>query len=203
MFFFGFLFFYVRSHYGRFADLCKFFLFCIHLYFTLINYNYKMENKNELILERVLDAPREKVWQAWTDPEMIKKWWGPNNVSIPECEIDLRVGGKIYIVMEAGEGMGPYQGTRWPMLGKFRVVAPNGELSYDVEAWTEGQKEETTIKQTTELILTEEDDKTKLKIRAMIHQAGPGARMAVEGMEYGFTEQLEKLKEFLEKTQRE
>ena len=156
-----------------------------------------MEPNKEVEFERTYDASPETVWQDWTKPEMIKKWWGPNNVTIPECEVDLRVGGKIYIVMEAGEVMGPYKGTKWPMLGKFTVVEPNSKLSYTAKAWTEGQKEETTIDQTTELSLTEKRGKTKLKIRAIINNAGPGAGISVQGMKAGFTQQLDKLNDFL------
>lgn len=153
----------------------------------------------EVQFERVYDAAPEAVWKAWTDPEMIKQWWGPDNVLTPECEIDLRVGGKIYIVMEAGEAMGPYAGTKWPMLGKFTVVEPNAKLAYDVRAWVGvKQNDETTIDQTTELTLTPaENGKTKLNLRAVIHKTGPGAKMAVEGMQMGFTQQLAKLEKFL------
>lgn len=152
----------------------------------------------EVTFERIYDASPEAVWRAWTDPEMIKQWWGPDNVIIPECEIDLRVGGKIYIVMEAGEQMGQYKGTKWPMLGKFTVVEPNAKLSYDVQAWVGvEQNDETTIDQTTELTLTPENGKTRMNLRAVIHKTGPGAKMAVEGMQMGFTQQLEKLNAFL------
>ena len=156
-----------------------------------------METNKEVEFERTYDASLETVWQDWTKPEIIKQWWGPNNVTIPECEVEPRVGGKIYIVMEAGEAMGPYKGTKWPMLGKFTVFEPNSKLSYNAKAWTEGQREETTIEQTTELSLTEERGKTKLKIRAVGHKAGPGAGMAVQGMKAGFTQQLDKLDNFL------
>lgn len=156
-----------------------------------------MEPIKEVKFERIYDASPEKVWQAWTDPKMIRQWWGPNNVTIPECEIDLRVGGKIYIVMEAGEAMGPYKGTKWPMRGEFTVVQPNSQLSYKAKAWIEGQKEKSVIDQTTELTLTEEQGKTKLKIRAAIEKTGPKAGMAVQGMQAGFTQQLEKLNDFL------
>jgi uncharacterized protein YndB with AHSA1/START domain len=154
-------------------------------------------DKKELTIVRTFDAPRELVWKEWTDPEMIKQWWGPDGVIIPKCEMDLKIGGKIYIVMEAGEAMGPYKGTQWPMLGKFTVVEPNAKLSYDVQAWTEGQKETTTIDQTTEMTLADEDGKTKLTIKATIHKTGPAAGMAVQGMEAGFTQQLDKLNAFL------
>jgi uncharacterized protein YndB with AHSA1/START domain len=156
-----------------------------------------MEPIKEVVFERTYDASPKMVWQVWTNPEMIKQWWGPNNVIIPECEVDPRVGGKIYIVMEAGEAMGPYKGTKWPMLGEFTVVEPNSKLSYTAKAWTEGQNEKTTIDQTTELTLTEEKGKTQLKIRAVINKIGPGAGMAVQGMEAGFTQQLDKLNDFL------
>lgn len=152
---------------------------------------------NEIRLERTYDAPRERVWQAWTDPAELKQWWGPNDVTIPECEVDLQVGGKFYIVMEAGEAMGPYKGTKWPMLAAFTAVEPNAKLAYAAQAWTEGAKEDTTIDQTTELTLTEEAGKTKIEIKAAIHKAGPKAGMAVQGMEHGFTQQLEKLSAFL------
>jgi uncharacterized protein YndB with AHSA1/START domain len=156
-----------------------------------------MEPIKEISFERTYDASPETVWRAWTTPEMVKQWWGPQNVTIPECEIDLRVGGKIYIVMEAGEAMGPFKGTKWPMLGEFTVVEPNSKLSYSARAWTEGQKDETTIDQTTELILTKENGKTKLRLRAAVYQVGPGARMAIQGMQAGFTQHLEKLNDFL------
>ncbi|HZT34738.1 MAG TPA: SRPBCC domain-containing protein [Nitrososphaera sp.] len=156
-----------------------------------------MEPIKAIEFERLYDASQETVWEAWTNPEMVKQWWGPDNVVIPECEIDLRVGGKIYIVMEAGEAMGPYKGTQWPMLGQFTAVEPYSKLAYAVQAWTEGHKEETTIDQTTELTLTEEQGKTKLTIKAVIYKVGPQAGMAVQGMQAGFTQQLEKLNVFL------
>jgi uncharacterized protein YndB with AHSA1/START domain len=154
--------------------------------------------EKELTLERIVNAPIDRVWQAWTTPEELKKWWGPDNVTIPECELELQVGGKIYIVMEAGEAMGPYKGILWPMLGEFTVVQPNEQLSYKVEAWTEGDKEETTIDQGTEISFAEVDGKTKVTVHAIIYKTGPKAKMAVEGMEMGFTQQFAKLQKYLE-----
>lgn len=156
-----------------------------------------MEPIKEVTLERTYDASLETVWQAWTNPEQLKQWWGPDNVSIPECEVDLKVGGKFYIVMEAGEAMGPYKGTLWPMLAEFTTVEPNTRISYTAQAWTEGMKEETTIDQTTDIIFTEMDGKTKVEVKAAIYKTGPKAKMAAEGMQMGFTQQLEKLNAFL------
>lgn len=156
-----------------------------------------MEPIKEVVLEKVYSAPVAKVWEAWTTVEQLKQWWGPDNVTIPECEVDLKVGGKFYIVMEAGEGMGPYKGTKWPMLAEYTEITPNEKLSYTAHAWTEGDKEETTIDQTTEVVFTEEDGKTKVTVKAAIYKTGPKAGMAAEGMKAGFTQQLEKLAGFI------
>ena len=156
-----------------------------------------MEPKGQFTTERVFDAPLATVWKAWTDPTLLKQWWGPHNVSIPECEVDLQVGGKFHIVMEAGEAMGPYAGTLWPMLATFTEVEPEAKLAFEAEAWTEGQKETTTIEQTTEVTFSEQDGKTVVKINAVIHNAGSDAGMAVQGMEAGFNQQLDKFTAFL------
>ena len=158
-----------------------------------------MEPIKEVVLERVYDASPEVVWQAWTDPELLKQWWGPDNVSIPECEVDLRVGGAFYIVMEADEAMGEYKGTLWPMQAEFTEVVPNSKLTYTAKAWTEGMKEDTMIDQKTEISFSEEDGKTKVHVKAAIYSTGPKAGMAVEGMQYGFNQQLDKLTVFLKK----
>jgi uncharacterized protein YndB with AHSA1/START domain len=148
--------------------------------------------------ERTYDAPAEKVWQAWTDAEQLKKWWGPNDVTIPECEIDLRVGGRFYIVMEATEAMGEFKGTRWPMEAKITELETNKKLVYEARAWTEGDQESTTIETTQVLDISEEDGKTKINLKATLHKAGPKAGMAVQGMEYGYNQQLDKLTKLLE-----
>jgi uncharacterized protein YndB with AHSA1/START domain len=156
-----------------------------------------MKPIKELEIERIYEAPVSEVWKAWTEPEQIKAWWGPDNVTIPECEVDLRVGGRIYIVMEAGEAMGPYKGTKWPMDGVFTIVEENSRLTYSVKAWTEGQEATTEIDQVTELRLHEENGKTVLTLKATINKTGTDAKMAAEGMQMGFSQQLEKLNKYL------
>jgi len=61
----------------------------------------------------------------------------------------------------------------------------------------QNQNDETSIEQTTEIILTEENGKTKVKIKATVLKVGSKAQMAVQGMKMGFTQQLEKLNTFL------
>jgi uncharacterized protein YndB with AHSA1/START domain len=62
--------------------------------------------KEDLVVTRIIDAPLEMVWKAWTDPEQVKRWWGPKNYISPSCEIDLRVGGRYIFCMRAPEDQG-------------------------------------------------------------------------------------------------
>ena len=48
--------------------------------------------ERELVLSRVFDAPRKMVWEAWTDPEQVAQWWGPNGFSTRIEEMDVRPG---------------------------------------------------------------------------------------------------------------
>ena len=50
-------------------------------------------HETDLVLEKILDAPRDLVWRAWTDPEQLKKWWAPRPYRTEEVEMDLRPGG--------------------------------------------------------------------------------------------------------------
>ncbi len=68
------------------------------------------------------DAPRELVWQAWTDPKQLVKWWGPKNFTAPVAKIDLRVGGKYLYCMRSPEGQ-DYWST-----GTYREVVPPERL---------------------------------------------------------------------------
>lgn len=58
----------------------------------------------EITIARVFDAPRDLVWNVWTDPEHAKQWWGPDNCTTTVFERDLRPGGAIAIDMRGGDG---------------------------------------------------------------------------------------------------
>ncbi len=69
-----------------------------------------MTEGNDLVLERLLDAPRDLVWRAWTDPEQLKRWWAPKPYETPEVDMDLRPGGKFYTRMTGPDGF-DFRGT--------------------------------------------------------------------------------------------
>ena len=66
-----------------------------------------MENPTtkELTINRVFNAPRELVWNAWTNQEHIEQWWGPKGFTNPVCEWNAKVGNKILIHMKAPDGV--------------------------------------------------------------------------------------------------
>jgi len=55
-------------------------------------------------ISRVYDAPRAKVWQAWTEPSRLKHWWGPRGFKVHTCKVDLRPGGVFLYGMKAPDG---------------------------------------------------------------------------------------------------
>ena len=63
-------------------------------------------NREDIVVTRILDAPLEMVWKAWTDPEHVKRWWGPKHYTSPTCKIDLHEGGKYVFCMRAPEDQG-------------------------------------------------------------------------------------------------
>src|SRR5215831_5451915 len=65
---------------------------------------YRPDPKLDLVMERVVDAPAHLVWEAWTRPEHLKKWFCPLPWKTTDCEIDLRPGGLFRTVMRGPEG---------------------------------------------------------------------------------------------------
>jgi uncharacterized protein YndB with AHSA1/START domain len=80
--------------------------------------------KRELVISRMIEAPRELVWRAWTDPERIKKWWGPMHFTAPHIHIDLRVGGKYLYCMRSPDGK-----DFWST-GMIREIVPLRKIVY-------------------------------------------------------------------------
>ena len=62
--------------------------------------------KRDLVVTRVFDAPLERAWKAWTEPEQVMQWWGPDGFSSPRAEIDFREGGKSLVCMRAPKELG-------------------------------------------------------------------------------------------------
>jgi uncharacterized protein YndB with AHSA1/START domain len=92
------------------------------------------KEKTRLEISRVIEAPRDRVYAAWTDPEQLKQWFGPENVKTRELVADARVGGTFLwdIINSEGEEM--------TMRGEFRELQPDKKIAFtwqweDDEDW--------------------------------------------------------------------
>jgi uncharacterized protein YndB with AHSA1/START domain len=115
--------------------------------------------ERELVLTRLIDAPRDKVFQAWTDPVVLKQWFAPRPWSTPEAELNVRAGGSSFVVMRDPDG------NDHPYHGVYLEVIPNRKLVFTdayTTAWQPSGKPFMTV------ILTFEDEggKTRYTARA-------------------------------------
>jgi uncharacterized protein YndB with AHSA1/START domain len=84
---------------------------------------YHIDPTRDLVLERIVDVPRERVWSAWTNPEELKQWFAPRPWLTVECEIDLRPGGIFRTVMRSPDGQeGVNVGCYLELLTNKRLV---------------------------------------------------------------------------------
>lgn len=58
----------------------------------------------DVFIKRKFDAPRRRVWQAWTEPEQMMRWWGPKGYTIPSCRMNMQVGGDYLFCMRSPDG---------------------------------------------------------------------------------------------------
>jgi uncharacterized protein YndB with AHSA1/START domain len=113
----------------------------------------------ELVLTRTIHAPREKVFRAWTDPDLLKQWFAPLPYTTPAAQMDVRPGGSSRIVMRAPDG------TEMPNRGVYLEVVPNERLVFTdayTKAWEPSEKPFMTV------ILTFEDDGGQTKYAARV-----------------------------------
>ena len=96
---------------------------------TTLNKTTTTTEGRNLILTRLIDAPREKVCKAWTDPEMMKQWFAPRPWTTPIVETDVRTGGSSLVVLRGPEGQ------EFPCPGVYLEVVPNQRLVF-TDAYT-------------------------------------------------------------------
>ncbi len=89
--------------------------------------NTNKSNKEDLIVTRIIDAPIERVWQAWTDPEHVMQWWGPKYYTSPTCKIDLRPGGRYIFCMRTPQEQG---GLVSYVSGVYSKIVPMDRLEF-------------------------------------------------------------------------
>ena len=78
----------------------------------------------EIVITRVLHAPRELVWQAWTEPAHVAHWWGPRGFTTTIKRMDFRVGGQWEHTMHGPDG------TNYPNKSTFKEIVPHERITY-------------------------------------------------------------------------
>ena len=140
----------------------------------------------EIVITRVVDAPRNLVFDVWTKPEHVAHWMvGPQGWTMPVCEIDLRPGGAWHFVWRSADG------AELAMRGVYREVVPPERLVC-TESWGSDWPETLNT-----LLLSEEHGRTM--IRQHILYVSKEARDAAlkTGMESGMSESFDRLADYL------
>jgi len=141
----------------------------------------------QILITREFDAPRHLVWQAWTTPELVKRWWTARRGEATVLEIDLRVGGRWRYVMVTPDGF------EVGFHGEYREVVPH-ERIVSTEAY-EGIPHPDEHASLNTLTLTETDGRTTLTL--LVQHASKADRDAqiASGMESGLQDALDLLEE--------
>ncbi len=137
---------------------------------------------DDLEFIRTYNAPRQLVWDAWTDPDQMAQWWGPRGISTPResIELDLRPGGRL-----AFEMVDDATGARYPNSGTFLEVEPPARLVWSDDGFADGSG-----KGTATVTFTEVDaSTTTLKV----HLIADFSDTVRAGAERGWGSQLDKL----------
>lgn len=142
--------------------------------------------EREIVSERVFNAPRERVFAAFTDPELIPRWWGPRRMTTIVDQMDVRPGGTWRFLARDSDGR--EQGFR----GAYREVTPPERLVQTFE-W-EGMPGHAVID-----TVSFEDlgERTKLTTTSLFHTTEERDGMLSSGMEGGLGESHERLEELL------
>ncbi|WP_222913240.1 SRPBCC domain-containing protein [Natrinema sp. SYSU A 869] len=144
----------------------------------------------DVTITRTFEAPREAVWDAWTDPEQVAEWWGPTDFTVPRCEMDVRPGGAFRIDMEAPDG------TVYPSDGRFEAVdEPERLVLVDGAVEDDDGNYQFEVRQTVTFV--DLNGTTELTLEAAVLEATPEVAKYLEGMEEGWNQSFEKLDDFV------
>jgi uncharacterized protein YndB with AHSA1/START domain len=146
--------------------------------------NVERKSERELVVTRTFNGPARIVFEAWTRPELFKRWWAPKStgMSLLSCEMDVRVGGRYRVEF------GHDASNSMAFFGRYIDVTPHSRL-----VWTNDESEDGAV---TTVTFEEKGGKTLL----VLHELYPSKEAldgAIAGMEGGMPEQFEQLDELL------
>lgn len=153
-----------------------------------------LENRT-VTIERVFDAPKEKLWRFYAEKDLYEKWWGPEGWETTTKEFDFRPGGKVHYGMKCvDEAQGEMFGVEsWGFVKIESVDAPNSFAGVDHFSNPEGTIDEKLPTMRMEVELVDEDGKTRLVSRCITETADQLEELIRMGMAEGFDSQMNKL----------
>jgi uncharacterized protein YndB with AHSA1/START domain len=145
-----------------------------------------LPSDREIVLTRVFDAPRRLVFEALTNCEHLKHWWGPRRLAVASCSMDFRPGGRYRIVQRDVDGQ------EYGFRGEYReIVRPERIVqTFEFEGFPGHVSVET-------LTLVEENGKTIYTTKSMFDSVEDRDAMLQSGMEEGAAETLDRLAEYI------
>lgn len=158
-----------------------------------------MSKKDELVITRIFNAPKELVWKAWSEPEHFKKWWGPKEYTCPDAEINFRVGGKFLASMMDDKGK-----KIWSV-GIYTEITPKDKIVFtdcfanekgEVVSGEEYGMPGVPLEMQVTVLLKDIEGKTEMTI---IHLGLPGEHMT--GANTGWNTSIDKMGELLTQMQ--
>lgn len=156
----------------------------------------------EFVITRVVDAPRSRVWKAWTDAKELKKWWGPKGFEVVSTKVDLKPGGMFHYHLRSPNGQ--------DMWGKFvyREIVPEERLVF-LSSFSDEMAGETRhpmapdwpLRMHSTVTFTEKAGKTTITVRWLPYEATQKERDAFEAardsMTAGWSGTFERLENHL------
>jgi uncharacterized protein YndB with AHSA1/START domain len=139
----------------------------------------------EIVMTRVFDAPRNLVFDAFSKPELLKRWFGPRGWSLVVCEVDFKVGGKWRFVLRGPDG------REMGMRGVYREIAPP-ERTVHLEMFDDYPGESIVT-----AVFVEQNGKTTMTATVLYESQQVRDAVIKSGMEHGAAECYDKLAEYL------
>lgn len=160
---------------------------------------HRVENDTELVLERVFNAPPERVFAMYKDPEHLKRWWGPRGWELPYCTVDFRVGGTWHYCMKCvDKAQGDFYGMESWGKAIYSEIAEPSKLAY-TDYFSDAEGNENPDMPATDVIVefVPEGGKTRLVSRGKYASAEKLKTVMEMGMLQGIAMTWDRLEEAL------
>jgi uncharacterized protein YndB with AHSA1/START domain len=142
-------------------------------------------DEGTVVMTRIFDAPRERVFEAWTRAEHLEKWFGPKGFVITDCESDPRPGGVFRLCMRA-----PWGGAYWAR-GEYREVVPPERLV--IACTLDDELGTSRLEEIINVAFEQSGSRTRLLLNSTARGVGAAAAKMLAGLQKGWTQTVDRL----------